>query len=201
MRRFVRPYAEALLATAGSVEQAGAVRDELAGFARMMAQTPALRRMAVHPAVPIEAKERALEAIGEQAGLTPLTRRFLGALLRRYRLGRLDEIVAGLTELLNRRLGVAVAEVASAQPLSDQEQAELREVLEGKLDRQVELRLAVDPALLGGFVVQVDSTRWDASLQGQLTRLTRELVQQAGAAPSTPGHCERGAIEDATQSG
>jgi F-type H+-transporting ATPase subunit delta len=166
------------LDAAGSTENAVAVRDELVSFTRLMAQAPALERMATHPGIPMEAKERALTAVVERAGYAPLTRRLLGALLRRYRLERLVEIVEGLSDLLHQRLGIAVAQVVSAHPLSDDEQAGLRRSLEGKLDRRVELRLSVRPELLAGFVVQVDSMRWDASLEGQLSRLTQALAQQ-----------------------
>lgn len=179
MRRFVRPYVQALMATAENVDQAVAVRDELASVQRLMSEVPALGKMAAHPGVPMTEKERTLEVVALHLGLQPVTRRFLGSLLRRYRLARLGDIVDGITELLNRELGVAVARVASAGALSEQEQDELRRALEAKLEKRVELRLEVDAELLAGFVVQVESQRWDASLKGQLERLTHELAQQA----------------------
>jgi F-type H+-transporting ATPase subunit delta len=179
VRRWVRPYARALVGAVDSPQQGVTVRDELAAFQRLLDEVPALGRMAVHPAVPMKEKERTLEMVAEQAKLQPLTRRFLGALLRRHRLQRMGEVVEGVTELLNKELGIAVARVASAADLSQQQQDELARTLEKKLDKQVEIRLEVDPALLAGFVVQVESRRWDGSLKGQLERLTHELAANA----------------------
>ena len=104
-------------------------------------------------------------------------RRFLGALTTRYRLHRLDEVVDGITEALDEAAGIAVAEVRAADELEEDQRERLREILEEKLGRSVRLDVRIDPDLLAGFVVQVGSTLWDASLDGQLERLTARLSE------------------------
>jgi F-type H+-transporting ATPase subunit delta len=86
-------------------------------------------------------------------------------------------VVAALTDELNRRQGIAVAEVATAEPLADDERAALQRVLEGKVGKKLQLRTRVEPALIAGFVAQVDSQLFDGSLRGQLDRLAKELGQ------------------------
>ncbi|HVS04032.1 MAG TPA: ATP synthase F1 subunit delta [Thermoanaerobaculia bacterium] len=176
MRTLARPYAEALLGAAGSTDRAVAVRDQLVAFARLLADHPVLGRMATSPAVPLAVKQQALAAVAESAGLDPLARRFLAALLTRYRLRRLEEILAGVGELIDHRLGIAIAEVGTAQPLSDEQRSRLAAALQGKLGRKVRLEESTDPDLLAGFRVRVGSDLWDASLRGQLDRLERELL-------------------------
>jgi F-type H+-transporting ATPase subunit delta len=163
MRRIARPYAQALLGAAGSPEGAAAVRDQLAFFA--------------NPGLPLEAKRRALDTLAERLALSPLCGRLLQALLSRHRLGRLDEVIAGITEAIHRRQGLAIAEVTTAEPLADDERASLQRVLEGKVGKRLELREHVDPALLAGFVAQVDSELFDGSLRGQLDRLAKDLAE------------------------
>lgn len=177
MNRLARPYANALLGAAGSLDEAGRIRDELAAFRQMTQEVPALGRMAVNPAVPPEVKEKVLDSISNQAGFAPMTRRFLQALLTRHRLGRLDEILDGVTELLNEKRGIVVAKVQSAEALSDEAQQRLASVLEAKLGKQVELEAAVDESLLAGFVVRIGSNYYDASVKGQLDRLTADLAR------------------------
>ncbi|HEV8631055.1 MAG TPA: ATP synthase F1 subunit delta [Thermoanaerobaculia bacterium] len=175
MKRIARPYAKAVLAVAGSLERATAVRDELGAFATAFAS--ALGPFFANPAVPLLAKRSALDKVTERLGLAPLTRRLLQALLSRHRLGRLDEVVAGLTDELNRRQGIAVAELTTAEPLEDDERGELQRVLEAKIGKKLQLREQVDPDLLAGFVARVDSQLFDGSLRGQLDRLARELAE------------------------
>jgi F-type H+-transporting ATPase subunit delta len=176
MRRFARPFAEALLSAAGSTEAAVEARDRLRRFAEAMDLEPRLAKVAANPAIPLATKTSIVDAVAEELGLDALGRRFLHALATRYKLARLAEILEGVDELLNRRLGIVVAEVEVAQALSSDEQDRLRETLEQKLDRKVELEVTVHPELLAGFVVKTGSELFDASVRGQLTRLTQQLA-------------------------
>jgi F-type H+-transporting ATPase subunit delta len=176
VRRIARPYAQALLSVAGSLEEAAKVREQLAGFAALVDGDRKLQAFFANPGLPVDAKRRALDKIAERLALLPLSRRLLQALASRHRLGRLDEVVAGITDAIQARQGVAVAAVTTAEPLADDERAQLRAVLEGKVGKRLLLRESVDPALLAGFVAQVDSQLFDGSLRGQLDRLAKELA-------------------------
>jgi F-type H+-transporting ATPase subunit delta len=177
MSQLARPYAQALLGAAGSVDAAEGIRGELEQFQQMTRDVPDLAKMTVNPSVPIEVKERILGVLAQEAEFAPLTTRFLTALLTRHRLGHLDEILIGIRDLLNRERGVVIAEVKSAQPLSSAESEHLTEVLAARLGKDVELDLDVDPSLLAGFVVRIGSNYYDASVKGQLDRLTADLAR------------------------
>lgn len=177
VRRFGRPYAEALLSVAGSVTKAAEVRDELARVAAALRDVPALAAMVGNPVLPLPVKRQALEGVAERLGLSPLARRVLVALLGRHRLGRLDEVVVTLSEILDRRQGIGVARVTTAEALGDDERRDLQRVLEGKVGKRLQMELTVDPRLLAGFVAQVDSQLFDGSLRGQLDRLAKELAE------------------------
>ena len=175
-RRFARPYAQALLSTAGTDEAAVAVRDELARFAAAMNEVPALAEMAANPAVPLEVKEKVVSQVVSRLGLGELGARFVLLLLSRYRLQRLPTVLAVYETMLNRRLGIATADVRTATRLADVEEERLRQTLERMLEQKVELKVRVVPELLAGFTAQVGSTLYDASLQGQLERLARKMA-------------------------
>lgn len=176
IQRFARPYAEALIKVAGSIDRAVAARDQVRGFVQAMEAEPALAKMAANPAVPREAKRKVVREIGTRLGFDDLTFRFVELLLSNYRLQHLPAVLDALEAELNQRLGVATAEVTTAQALDDQEAARLSAALSKMLDRDVDLKLAVDPALIAGFRARVGSTLYDASLAGQLDRLTTRLA-------------------------
>jgi F-type H+-transporting ATPase subunit delta len=177
IRRFARPYAQALLKVAGSTDRAVAVRDQLRALRTAMDEVPGIARMAANPAVPMADKRRVVEAIGERLGLSELASRFVLLLLSNYRLQHLPAVVETLEAELNRRLGVAIAEVTAAQELDEAERERLRATLGRMLDRQIEMKVAVDPTLIAGFRARVGSTLYDASLQGQLDRLASRLAE------------------------
>lgn len=177
MRRFARPYAQATLAVAGSVEKAAAVRDQLAAFAQAMKESAPLRAVFANPALPVEKKQAIAGRIADRLAMDPLATRLLRALVQRQRTARLAEVVDALTGEIHRRQGVAVAEVATAEPLADDERAALQRVLEQKVGKSLQLTMRVEPALLAGFVAQVESQLFDGSLRGQLERLAKELSE------------------------
>ena len=176
IRRFARPYAQALLAGAASLDEAQTIRDQVRRFAAAMEAVPGIAKMAANPAVPKDAKRSVVRKVAAHLGVEGLTERFLLLLLENYRLQHLPTVLEALETEVNRRLGVATAEVTTAQPIEDDEAARLREVLGRMLDREVHVQLAVDPELIAGFRARVGSTLYDASVRGQLDRLAQRLA-------------------------
>jgi F-type H+-transporting ATPase subunit delta len=71
-----------------------------------------------------------------------------------------------------RRLEV---ELTTAYELNDEEAKEILEQIEQQAGRQIDATRRVDPALIGGFVLQAGSLRADASVRGRLERLRQEI--------------------------
>jgi F-type H+-transporting ATPase subunit delta len=73
-----------------------------------------------------------------------------------------------------RRLSV---ELTTARELTDAEADSILKQIEEAAGRKVEATRKVDPALVGGIVLQAGSLRVDASVRGRLERLRTELVR------------------------
>ena len=84
----------------------------------------------------------------------------------------LDRLVAAE----ERRLKV---ELTTAYKLSDAEARALLAQIEEASGRKVEATRQVDPALIGGFVLQAGSMLVDASVRGRIERLRHELVRRS----------------------
>jgi F-type H+-transporting ATPase subunit delta len=180
-RPLARRYARALLDVAGAGE-ALAVRDELRALVAAVTGHDALWRAMLHPGVSAEAKGRALAAVAETAGASPVVRRLFALLAERDRVALLPEVTAAYADAANAAQGVVSAEAVSASPLSGDE----RRALEAALGGAVELRARVDPALLGGLLVSVGGTTYDGSVRARLAALGRRLAASSSwPAPRT----------------
>jgi F-type H+-transporting ATPase subunit delta len=74
--------------------------------------------------------------------------------------------------------GITLAQVRSAKPLSEAQQAALSKKVQAMAGTsKVDIDLSVDPALIGGFVVSLGSQVIDASLAGQVRRLGLALAK------------------------
>jgi F-type H+-transporting ATPase subunit delta len=78
--------------------------------------------------------------------------------------------------LLRKLNGTVLAEVTSATDLTDDQKNSLREkVLAMTGARQVDLETRIDPELIGGVIIRIGSQVIDASLRGQLRRISLRL--------------------------
>jgi F-type H+-transporting ATPase subunit delta len=87
------------------------------------------------------------------------------------------EWVAGLAA---EERGRRVAEVRSAVDLDDAERRRLGEALTRTLGRPVELRVEVDPSLMGGMAVTIGDTVIDGSVRHRLDQLRETLAPSVG---------------------
>ena len=178
--RFARAYAKAFLATVGDTAAASAALAELKRFLAAMEAVPRITTMAQSPSVPQAVKQSAVAEIANSLELGRSARSLLDLMVENYRLVSLGAIVEAIEELLNRRLGRVKATVTAAEEVAPAQREQLQSVLASALGRTVELEAKVAPELLGGFVAQVGSRRYDGSLRGQLERMSRQLAE-AGA--------------------
>jgi F-type H+-transporting ATPase subunit delta len=83
-----------------------------------------------------------------------------------------------LLDLYREQNGIALATVTSAEALSEEQLARITEQVKSVAGTdKVEINTAVDPALIGGFVLKVGSKVIDASLSGQVRRLGLALAK------------------------
>lgn len=175
IRRFARPYAKALSEVLPSPEQARKVNEELESFEKVRAGSRQLTELFEHPGIDFQTKRSVINAVGKKLNVSDIGLRVLEVLARNHRINQLAAILEAWKELINRVQGVAVAQVRVAQELSREEAERLRKALEDKLGRRVELQLAVDPGLLGGFVARVGSEIYDASVVGRIEKFRAAL--------------------------
>ncbi|HEU5430210.1 MAG TPA: ATP synthase F1 subunit delta, partial [Thermomicrobiales bacterium] len=74
---------------------------------------------------------------------------------------------------------IVFADVTTAEPLTAQETALVRQQLKNLVGRDVELRPRVDPSIIGGIIAQVGDQLIDGSVVSQLRRLRTRLATAA----------------------
>ena len=164
-------YAAALFELADERRLLDAVAGDLAELRTMLRESPDLGRLLRSPVLARSEQARAIAALAERAGLTPLTRDFLGIVARNRRLFAVPAMIEAYLARLAERRGEVTAEVTAAQPLSEAQHAALLDQLRRAMGRRVAVDIRVDPALLGGMVVKVGSRMIDGSLSSKLRRL------------------------------
>lgn len=171
-------YAEALFDLARDGEALERVETDLKALAAAIGVSADLRAMLKSPVYDAEAKLRALAAIADKAGVSPLTKSFLGVVAKNRRLFALEGVIAAFMQRLAEHRGEVSAEAISAAALNGDQAKRLRGEIERVVGKAVTLTVKVDPELLGGMIVKVGSTMIDSSLKTKLNRL-RSVMKEA----------------------
>jgi F-type H+-transporting ATPase subunit delta len=164
-------YAKALLAAAEKAGQADRAVEELEGLVTdVLNKLPQLDAMLKSPRLTHEERLPILDkAFGGK--LSPTTLTFLKVVSQHNRLDCLRAIAKAARLQLNTARGRVEVHVESAYPLSNPVRERISQRLTQMLGRQVILTTEVNEDLLGGLVVRVGDTVYDASIAAQLKRM------------------------------
>jgi F-type H+-transporting ATPase subunit delta len=163
-------YAEALLAVARSEGNVAEVEDELFRFARLLESNEELRTALTDAQLPASRRQQIVEdLLGGRAD--PVTIALVSMVVGAGRARDLPAIIDELVKLSAASGNKEVAEVRSAVALSDDQKQRLVAALEAKTGKKVELKVVIDPTVLGGLVAQVGDTVIDGSVKSRLQQL------------------------------
>ncbi len=169
------PYAQALMSLAQSQNLTESVGETFRSLETLMEESPEFKEFVANPVIKGEDKKAVLKQVmGEDAN--PYLINFLMLLVDKRRIIFLQQIVGQYLSLLRELNKVALAEVISAKELSEAQRNAVVDRVKGITNaRDVELKTSIDPDLIGGVIIKVGSQVIDASLRGQLRRLSVSL--------------------------
>jgi F-type H+-transporting ATPase subunit delta len=174
-RERLRGYAARVLQELTDARDVDAVEDELFRFARILADQPALRVALADPQAPLPARHAVIEALLAQKvrdATLRLARYVLVAGQQRDLVGTFEQLAGLAAEERGRRL----AEVRSAVDIDDEERDRLARALGQLVERPVDVRVVLDPSVVGGALVTVGDLIIDGTVRMRLERLRDALA-------------------------
>jgi len=177
-----RRYASALFDLAEEKGAVDAVASDLLAMQEAIDVDPHFHAMASHPRLPVETVEAVVAKIADTVKFHPLTKSFMVQVAHNRRLGHLGDMIESFQADLAEKRGQHVAQVTTAHPLSGEQETKLSSQLGKMVGGTVRLIVAEDPELLGGLVVKMGSRLIDASVQGKLAQVERQLKTEREAA-------------------
>lgn len=177
--KIAEPYAEALMSLAQSQELTDRFGEDVAGLLDALKQSNELKQFLANPIIQADSKKAVLgQIVGDQ--VHPYMRNFLMLLVDQRRIAFLEAIGKQYQALLRKLKQAVLAEVTSAVELNDEQKQAVREkVISVTGAREVDLETSINPDLIGGVVIKVGSQVIDASLRGQLRRISLRLSSAA----------------------
>lgn len=156
------------------MKQEDAVYKEMQVLSQSFLQVPALRSTIDNPMLEKDKKEALLRtACG--GDVTELTLRFLQLVLKEDRESTLQFMAASYVTLYRQQKNVTCGKLVTAVAVSPETENKMKAMVESKTHGTVEFNTEVDPDIIGGFVLEYDTYRMDASVKTKLNTILNQL--------------------------
>lgn len=137
-------------------------------------KVPELRLTIENPMLPQETKEALLvTAVGDNP--TALTKSFIRLVLRNDRENVMQLMANSYITLYRRQKNIIRGKLTTAVPVSSETENKMRAMVESKAKGAVEFETDVDPDIIGGFILEYDTFRMDASVKSKLNAILTAL--------------------------
>jgi F-type H+-transporting ATPase subunit delta len=167
-------YADAMFDVAHAEGTIDEVEDELFRFARALEGSDQLREALTDPHIPASRRQQIVEdLLGSRA--TSTTTALISMVVGIGRGRDLPSIIDALVEKSAAAHDKAVAEVRSAVDLSTDQRERLAAAVEKVTGKKVEVKVIIDPTVLGGVVTTVGDTVIDGSVRTRLEQLKNAI--------------------------
>jgi F-type H+-transporting ATPase subunit delta len=170
----IEGYARGLFEIARAEGTLDEVEDELFRFARSFEGSDALRTALSDEQIPPAKRQAIIEdLLGGKA--TSTTTQLISMVVGSGRTRDLPAIVDQLVARASSAKHQEVAEVRSAVALTADQETRLAAALANATGKQVNLKVVVDPSVLGGLVATVGDTVIDGSVRTRIDQLKSRL--------------------------
>ena len=167
-------YARALLKSATEQQLDDAVYQEMQLLAKSYIDVPQLRQTIDNPMLSKDKKETLLlTAVGGEP--TPLTRAFIALVLKEDREPVMQFIANSYVTLYRQQKNVIRGRLITAARVSPATEQKMRQMVESKTNGTVEFETEVNPDIIGGFIIEYDTYRMDASVKAKLNNILNTL--------------------------
>ena len=162
-------YARALLMSATAQKQEETVYQEMMTVAKSYLDVPALRHTIDNPMLSKDKKESLLTiAAGEKP--SELTKAFIALVLKEDRENVMQFMANSYITLYRKQKNVIRGKLTTAARVSAQTEQKMREMVESKTNET-----EVNPDIIGGFILEYDTFRMDASVKSKLNNILNTL--------------------------
>ena len=167
-------YARALLKSATDAKIEADVYKEMQTMARSYAEVPQLRQTIDNPMLSKDTKQQLLlTAVGEKP--CELTKAFISLVLKEDRENVMQFIANSYVTLYRQQKNVIRGRLITAAAVSPATEQKMRQMVESKTNGTVEFETEVNPDIIGGFILEYDTYRMDASVKSKLNSILQTL--------------------------
>ena len=164
-------YASALYDLSAEKNIVDFVLDDLIFLQKCIQENKDLKLLVKSPLIISSDKLNIFEKILSKKKSDELTNTFLKVISSNKRFAKLSSIITQFININSQKRGDILADITSAEELSDSQKIEIKEQLKSILGNKLSLNFNVDRKIIGGLIVKVGSKMVDSSLATKINKL------------------------------
>ena len=168
-------YARALLKSATDANIEESVYQQMQLIVNSYIDVPALRQAIDNPMLSKDKKQVLLETAAGGEQVLPLVKDFIAMVLKEDRENMIQFMAASYVTLYRQQKNIIRGKLTTAVGVSPEMEQKMRQMVESKTQGTVEFETEVDPDIIGGFILEYDTYRMDASVKAKLNTILTAL--------------------------
>lgn len=109
--------------------------------------------------------------------ISPESMEFIQFVVQKNREDLIFNIASSFLILRDKKMGIVNAEVISSYQLNDEQKNKLKSKIEEITRKKVRLTYSVRESIIGGFMIRIEDTIYDASIKHRLEALREKLLK------------------------
>ncbi|MBO1362776.1 F0F1 ATP synthase subunit delta [Prevotella sp. A2931] len=167
-------YARALLKAGLTDRQEDELYRDMQILSQSFFEVPELRFTIDNPML-MKDKKQALLEIACGPGVSSLTKKFIALVLKEDRENALQFMAASYITLYRKYKNITRGKLITATVVSQDMERRMKQLVENKTKGSVEFNTEIDKGIIGGFILEYDTYRMDASVKSKLRKIMAEL--------------------------
>ncbi len=168
-------YAKALLKFADINKQTEQVYQAMTTLRESYVKVPQLKATLSDPVLANDKKLRLLHVAAGQSQSSCM-KQFFRLVISKHRVEMMPFMAQSYIDAYRVQKNLLMCQLTVPAQLSDSTIARIRAIVEGKTKKEVEFAIIINPAIIGGFILEYDAYRLDASIAGRLRTLRKQMV-------------------------
>jgi len=174
--RLASRYAKSLVDLAVEKGQLEVVRADMQVLQQITKGNPDVVTLLKSPVIKPDKKQKILAAILE-GKISNMTSMFIQLLVAKGRESNLPEITTEFARQYNVLNNISKVKITTAVPLDAAILNSIKQKVEAGSDKKIEMETAVEPDLIGGFVLETEDRLFDASILRDLKDIKKQFAQ------------------------
>ena len=170
-------YSQALYELGNEGGSLSEIEDQAIAILKLIRENIEVKNFIKNPTNKIEQQAAAFDLISEKLNLNKLLKTFLNFIITKRRLFFIEKIIDDFIDTCSKNRGEITAKLSVAKALSSEEINKIKNDLSQNFGSDVKLNYTLDPSLIGGLIMQVESLMIDTSIKNKLQQIENKMIE------------------------